>query len=135
MNARMQILSALSVAFLLSATPAIAQVTQAQTGPKGEAPMGEMNGMTGSGMGADGSAFMSQNKTAMDKMMQDMMVKPTGDVDRDFAAMMIPHHQGAIDMARIYLRYGHNAELKRLAKQIIVNQEHEITIMSKAMGK
>ena len=135
MKARMQILSALSVAFLLAATPAIAQVTQAQTGPKGEAPMGEMNGMMGSGMGAGGSTFMSQNKTAMDKMMQDMMVKPTGDVDRDFAAMMIPHHQGAIDMARIYLRYGHNAELKRLARQIIVNQQHEITIMSKAMGK
>ena len=135
MKARMQILSALSVAFLLAATPAIAQVTQAQTGPKGEAPMGEMKGMMGSGMGAGGSTFMSQNKTAMDKMMQDMMVKPTGDVDRDFAAMMIPHHQGAIDMARIYLRYGHNAELKRLARQIIVNQQHEITIMSKAMGK
>jgi uncharacterized protein (DUF305 family) len=135
MQSKMQILSALAVFFLLTAPMAFAQQAQAPASPKGEQPMGEMKGMMGSGMGADESAFMNQNKTVMDKMMQDMMVKPTGDVDRDFAAMMIPHHQGAIDMARIYLRYGHNAELKRLAKKIIVDQQREIKIMNKAVGK
>ena len=39
-------------------------------------------------------------------MMADMAIKPTGDVDRDFVAMMVPHHQGAIDMAQAVLRYG-----------------------------
>ena len=44
--------------------------------------------------------FLAENDAAMNKMMADMAVKPTGDVDRDFVAMMVPHHQGAIDMAR-----------------------------------
>jgi hypothetical protein len=66
-------------------------------------------------------------------MMIDMMVKPTGDVDRDFAAMMIPHHQGAVDMARIELKYGHNELLRRLSKEIIANQQQEITVMRLAV--
>jgi uncharacterized protein (DUF305 family) len=44
--------------------------------------------------------FLSENESAMNKMMADMRVKPTGDVDRDFVAMMVPHHQGAVDMRR-----------------------------------
>ena len=52
--------------------------------------------------------FWKENEAAMIKMMNDMAIKPTGDIDRDFAAMMLPHHQGAIDMAVIELRYGKN---------------------------
>ena len=48
---------------------------------------------------SDESPFLTENTAAMDKMMAGMDVRPTGDVDADFAAMMIPHHQGAIDMA------------------------------------
>jgi uncharacterized protein (DUF305 family) len=59
--------------------------------------------------------FLSENAAAMDKMMADMTIKPTGDVDRDFVAMMVPHHQGAIDMAKAELKYGHNEQLRRLA--------------------
>src|ERR1700737_2360306 len=44
--------------------------------------------------------FLSENDAAMNKMMADMKIRPTGDVDRDFVAMMVPHHQGAIDMAK-----------------------------------
>jgi hypothetical protein len=44
--------------------------------------------------------FLSENATAMKKMMTDMMIKPSGDVDRDFVEMMVPHHQGAVDMAK-----------------------------------
>jgi uncharacterized protein (DUF305 family) len=44
--------------------------------------------------------FLSENDTAMSKMMDETSVKPSGDVDRDFVAMMVPHHQGAIDMAQ-----------------------------------
>src|SRR6266478_7825424 len=53
-------------------------------------------------------SFLSENDAAMNKMMADMTIKPTGDVDRDFVAMMVPHHQGAIDMAKAELKYGHN---------------------------
>ena len=52
--------------------------------------------------------------------------KSTGNPDRDFAAMMIPHHQGAIDMAQAELRYGHDERLRRLAQEIVVSQAQEI---------
>jgi uncharacterized protein (DUF305 family) len=71
----------------------------------------------------------------MAKMMNDMAVKPTGDVDRDFVEMMVPHHQGAIDMAVAVLRHGHNERLKRLAQEIIVTQQEEITAMRLAVGE
>jgi len=67
-------------------------------------------------------------------MMANMTVKPTGDVDRDFVAMMVPHHQGAIDMAQAELRYGHNDQLRRLAQEIVVNQQQEIAVMRLAVG-
>src|SRR5215470_14934461 len=54
----------------------------------------------------DEAAFLKENQVAMDNMMSAMEAKPTGDIDRDFVAMMTPHHQGAIDMAVIELRYG-----------------------------
>lgn len=78
--------------------------------------------------------FLEENRAAMDKMMAGMEVKPTGDVDRDFAAMMIPHHQGAIDMAIAELKYGHNEQLKRIAQEIIVDQQQEIAAMQMAIG-
>jgi hypothetical protein len=81
------------------------------------------------------STFLSENATAMDKMMADMGVKPTGNVDVDFAAMMIPHHQGAIDMALAELRYGENEQLRRIAQEIIVDQQQEITAMRLALGQ
>src|SRR5438445_10663368 len=62
--------------------------------------------------------FLSENDAAMNKMMADITIKPTGDVDRDFVAMMVPHHQGAIDMARAELKYGHHEQLRRMAQQL-----------------
>ena len=73
-------------------------------------------------LNANERAFLKENDAAMTKMMNDMAVKPTGDVDRDFVAMMIPHHQGAIDMAVAELRYGKNEQLRRIAQEIIVDQ-------------
>jgi uncharacterized protein (DUF305 family) len=78
--------------------------------------------------------FMAENEAAMTKMMAGMTVKPSGDVDRDFVAMMAPHHQGAIDMAVAELRYGHNEQLRRLAQEIIVTQQEEIAAMHLAIG-
>jgi uncharacterized protein (DUF305 family) len=79
--------------------------------------------------------FIAENQAAMDKMMADMAITPSGDVDRDFVAMMAPHHQGAIEMAQVLLRYGHNEQLRRLAQEIIVTQQQEITAMRLAVGE
>jgi uncharacterized protein (DUF305 family) len=79
-------------------------------------------------------AFLSENSAAMNKMMADMTVKPSGDVDRDFVAMMVPHHQGAVDMAKAELKYGHNEQLRRLAQKIIANQQQEIKVMRNAVS-
>ena len=79
--------------------------------------------------------FLTENDAAMKKMMNDMAVKPTGDVDSDFVAMMVPHHQGAIDMAIAVLRYGRNAQIRRLAQEIIVTQQQEIAAMRLAVGE
>ena len=78
--------------------------------------------------------FLSENDASMNKMMMDMAVKPTGDVDRDFVAMMVPHHQGAVDMAKAELKYGHNEQLRRLAQQIVAAQQHEIEVMRNALS-
>ncbi|RTL36886.1 MAG: DUF305 domain-containing protein [Burkholderiales bacterium] len=80
-------------------------------------------------------AFQAENDAAMQKMMADMEVKPSGDIDRDFAAMMIPHHQGAIDMAVAQLRYGKNEQMRRIAQEIIVEQQQEIAAMHLALGE
>ncbi len=84
---------------------------------------------------SDESAFLAENDAAMTKMMNDMAAKPTGDIDRDFVTMMAPHHQGAIDMAVIELRYGKNEQLRRIAQEIIVSQLQEIAAMKLAIGE
>jgi uncharacterized protein (DUF305 family) len=97
--------SAILVSALLSGTPAFAQE----------------------------QAFMAENEQAMTRMMSGMSVAPSGDVDRDFAAMMIPHHRGAVDMALAELRFGRNEQLRRLAKEIIVTQQDEIRVMQSVL--
>ena len=83
----------------------------------------------------DESAFLAENEAAMTRMMSAMEAKPTGDIDRDFVAMMAPHHQGGIDMAVLELRYGKNEQLRRLAQEIIVSQTQEIVAMKLAIGE
>jgi hypothetical protein len=79
--------------------------------------------------------FLIENDAAMKKMMNDMAISPTGDVDVDFVAMMVPHHQGAIDMAIAVLRHGRNPRIRRLAQEIIVTQQQEIAAMRLAVGQ
>ena len=66
--------------------------------------------------------------------MAGMDKKPTGDIDRDFVVQMTAHHQGAIDMAVTMLKYGKNEQLKRMAQEIIVDQQQEIAAMRQAIG-
>jgi uncharacterized protein (DUF305 family) len=61
-------------------------------------------------------------------------MKTSGDVDKDFAALMIPHHQGAIDMAKIEITEGKNEELKTLARSILDSQAKEIEVLKKHAG-
>src|SRR5260370_39069432 len=78
--------------------------------------------------------FLARSNAAMARMMAAMKIKPSNDVDRDFVAMMVPHHQGAIDMAEAELSYGHDEPLRRLAQEIIVTQQEEIAEMRLALG-
>jgi uncharacterized protein (DUF305 family) len=79
--------------------------------------------------------FLAENVDAMNKMMIDMGISPSGDIDADFAALMTPHHRGAIEMAQSELRYGRNEQLRRMAQEIIVTQQQEITAMRLALGQ
>jgi uncharacterized protein (DUF305 family) len=80
------------------------------------------------------STFASLMMQAMERMDAGMMAaKPTGNPDHDFAAMMIPHHQGAIDMAKVELMYNRDPVLRRLAQGIIVEQQQEIELMQRSL--
>ena len=94
--------------------------------------------MPGAGPGTAGTAddtFMSMMGEAMRRMDSGMNVAPTGDPDRDFARMMIPHHQGAVDMALVELRFGRDERLRRLAQGIIVEQQQEIALMQSILDE
>jgi len=97
-------------------------------------PMHAMTEMISELCGHEGS-FLAENQAAMHRMMNDMNIDPSGDVDRDFSAMMIPHHLGAIEMAQAELRHGQNEHLRRIAQEIIVEQQQEITAMRLALGE
>lgn len=83
----------------------------------------------------DEKPYSTEVNAAMERMMTGMMVAPSGNVDADFVRMMLPHHQGAIDMAVAELRYGKNEQLKRIAQEIIVDQQQEIAAMRLALGQ
>src|SRR5438874_412401 len=100
-------------------------------GPEG-ARYGALRGAESSADSIDGFRSLMNGATA--QMHGAMQVPFTGDADRDFARMMIPHHQGAIDMALVELRYGKDERLKRLAQEIIVTQQQEIDVMHLALG-
>lgn len=74
-------------------------------------------------------------QAAMTKMHKDMDIAYSGDPDVDFAKGMIPHHQGAIDMAKIELQHGKDARLRKLAREIVKAQEKEIALMKAVLAK
>ena len=74
--------------------------------------------------------FAQLMNAAMSEMHQGMMAgAPSSDPDRAFVRMMIPHHQGAIDMSKALLLYGKDRELQQLAKSIVAEQQSEIQLM------
>lgn len=85
-------------------------------------------------MGAqtDSSKALSE---AMSKMHEKMSMQMTGDADVDFVKGMIPHHEGAVDMAKIELQYGKDPEIRKLAEGIVKAQESEIAFMKSWLEK
>jgi uncharacterized protein (DUF305 family) len=77
----------------------------------------------------DEQHFVLESDLAVSKMDRGMIGNESGDVDQDFVATMIPHHQSAIDIARAELKYGHDEKLKQLAQAIVSEQEQEIQLM------
>lgn len=117
---------ALLPAFLLLAATTAIPTAQAQTAGD------QMPGMNHATPGAAASSPSSQAfKAANDRMMTEMNMPMSGDTDRDFVAGMIPHHQGAIDMAQAELKYGKDPQIKKLARSIISAQKKEIALMKR----
>ncbi|MFM0259978.1 CopM family metallochaperone [Paraburkholderia sediminicola] len=96
-----------------------------------------MPGMNMSSSADSGSSpSISAFKEADEKMMKEMSAPPySGDTDKDFVSHMTPHHQGAIDMAKVELKYGKDPDMKRLARNIIKAQNEEIAYMKKWQAK
>lgn len=83
-------------------------------------------GMGGMPAGPAGNDYARDAMAAHQKMTQAMQMMPSNDPDKDFATMMTAHHQGAIDMAGVQLKYGKDPELRMLATAIIADQTREI---------
>ena len=80
--------------------------------------------------------FMQEMNGSMGRMDRGMAEAPmNGNADHDFASMMVPHHQGAIDMAKAELVYGKVPVMRRLAQEILVDQQSEIDAMRLWLGK
>ena len=87
-------------------------------------------------MSPAGARFMQEMNGSMERMDRQMTTAPiNGNVDHDFASMMVPHHQGAIDMAKAELIYGTDPVIRRLAQEILVDQQSEIDAMRLWLGK
>ena len=117
--------SAALVLFAASAIPALAQQPAQNAAPM----PAQMPAMTMPKPDAGASPSSKAFKAADDKMMHAMNAPMSGNADQDFVAGMLPHHQGAVDMAKVELHYGKDPAMRRLAAGIIKAQEREIAEM------
>ncbi len=125
------ILVAASLASALSTSAVLAQDnTMHQGHDMSSMDHGSMN-HGAMGDSASSKAFAEANA----KMHKDMAVPLTGNADVDFVQGMIPHHQGAIDMAKIVLEHGKDPEIRKLAEEVIAAQEGEIAMMKAWLAK
>jgi uncharacterized protein (DUF305 family) len=87
---------------------------------------GMKHGITAHADAPSNAAFEAADESMMSRMSD---VQYTGNADRDFVAHMVPHHEGAVEMAKVELKYGKDAKLRELAKDIVAAQEKEIAFM------
>ena len=122
--------AAFSILSVVAAVPALAQ--QAAPAPGAAMPkQGMTMPMKPGATPAEGSMM-----SAMDRMSKDMAAVPmTGDADRDFVGMMLPHHQGAVDMAKFELAHGKDPAMLKLARAIVAAQDKEIAEMKAWQAK
>jgi uncharacterized protein (DUF305 family) len=92
--------------------------------------------VAGAQMDSSAMSFMHSMEESMTRMDSGMKSAPmNGNADHDFVTMMMPHHQGAIDMAKAELSYGRDPVMRRLAEEIIVDQQSEIQAMQLWLSK
>jgi hypothetical protein len=124
----------LACALVPLAVAAIAAPARGQQAPPGPAPaLTQPIGAKPTGSDADEAKAIRDANSKMHSAM--VGLPPSGNADHDFIASMIPHHQGAIDMATVELQYGRDDETRRLAERIIATQQQEIAEMNTWLAK
>jgi len=117
---------------------AAAGIAHAQTAPVAGAAKTDHSGhVAGSGAAPAAGAAPSTAafQAASDRMHKDMGIAYSGNADVDFVKGMIPHHQGAVDMAKVVLAHGKDPEVRKLAQGVVKAQEAEIAWMRKWLEK
>ncbi|KAF1068144.1 MAG: hypothetical protein GAK45_01457 [Pseudomonas citronellolis] len=98
--------------------------------PSAQAADASMPGMPGM-QAPPGSPSTQAFQEGSQRMMRSMAAPYTGDTDQDFVTHMLAHHQGAVDMAQVQLKYGSDPQLRQLAEAIIAAQQKEIVLMQR----
>ena len=122
-----------TLALLAIGSVALAGIAIAQTPSMDHSKMDHSK--MGMPMPADASAATKAFAEANARMHKDMTITFTGNADVDFIKGMLPHHQGAVDMAKIVIQYGKDPEVRKLAEAIIKAQNEEIAWMTSWLAK